>query len=138
MVDAATPSPSPATPDTATPGEAPVTRRGPRRVWDLVLTIVFIVFSLAGAAVASFLGLFVLAFGSDSCVVRECNYDVMSTGMMVAFVGPWIPVVIATIVAIVLLVLRRLAFWVPLVGGVLSVGVLILGFAIAASGVPAV
>ena len=127
MVDAAIPSPI----------ENPASPARPRRVWDLVLTIVLIVLSLGGAVVASFLGLFVLAFGSDSCVARECNYDVMSTGMMIGLIGPWIPVVIAMIVAIVLLVLRRLAFWVPLVGGVLSIGALILGFAIAASGVPA-
>lgn len=118
---------------TAATATAPAGR--PRRTWDLVLTIVLLVLSFGGALVMSFLALFLLAFGSDSCVVRECNYDIMSTGMMIGFIGPWIPAVLALIVSIVLLVLRRIAFWVPIVGGVLSVGALILGFVVAGSGV---
>lgn len=118
---------------TEAPAAAPAGR--PRRTWDLVLTIVLLLLSFAGALVLSFLALFLLAFGSDSCVVRECNYDIISTGMMIGLVGPWIPVVLALIVSIVLLVLRRIAFWVPIVGAVLSLGALILGFVVAGTGV---
>ncbi len=114
-------------------GDAVAPRR-PRRTWDLVLTIVFLVLSIGVALLASVFGVFLLAFGSDSCVARDCDYDVITTGMFVAMIGPWVPVLLALVVSIVLLVTRRLAFWVPIVGGALSIGALILGFVIAGSG----
>lgn len=111
-----------------------VTARRPRRTWDLVLTIVLLLIAIGVALLASVFGVFLLAFGSDSCGARACNYDVMTTGMLVAMIGPWVPAVLALIASIVLLALRRLAFWVPLVSGALSIAALVLGF-VAGSGV---
>jgi hypothetical protein len=73
---------------------------------------------------------------SDSCGVRECDTELIATGMMVAVGLPWVVLVAVVAVAVVVLVRRRLAFWVPLVGGVLIVGSLVLGWIIAAAGVP--
>ena len=43
---------------------------------------------------------------------------------------------VVAVVAIVMLVKRRIAFWVPLIGGVLIIGSWFLGAAIASAGVP--
>ncbi len=122
---------APDAPDAPAAPPAPVapTRR-PRRVWDLVLTILLLVVYLGVTAIGSFLGVF-LAFASDSCGASSvCNVDQIGTGMTVAVYGVWAPVLIVLIVAIVLLVRRRLAFWVPLVGIALTIAIVVLGGAL--------
>jgi len=101
----------------------------------VVLTIVLLVLNLVLAALVSFMGLF-LAMASDPCGVRDCSTDLIATGMMVAVGLPWLVLIVIVVVAIVLMVMRRLAFWVPIVGGILIVGSLVLGWSIAAAGVP--
>ena len=126
MTDDVTPAPEPA----AAAGSA-----RPRRTWDLVLTIVFLIAYLLGTLLASF-SAFSLAFAGDSCGASSvCDYDQMSAGMMVAFIGVWIPMLFVVIAAIVLLVLRRIAFWVPLVGGALTIAITIAGWVIATTAV---
>ncbi len=106
-----------------------------RRTWDLVLTIVFLVLHLGVAALASFVGFF-LAFASDSCGASSvCNYDQIATGMMIGIGGPIVIAVLTLIVSIVLIVVRRIAFWVPLVGSVLAIVVEAAAFFVATSGV---
>ena len=53
-----------------------------------------------------------------------------------AYDEPWIVLAIAVMGSIVLLILRRLAFWVPLVGGVLLVVAIFVGAGLATAGVP--
>ena len=60
----------------------------------------------------------------------------IAVGLMVAVALPWLVLIIVAVVAIVMLVKRRIAFWVPLVGGVLIIGSWFLGAAIASAGVP--
>ena len=116
---------APAAPDAA-PAPAVPARR-PRRIWDLVLTIVLLVVYLVVTALGSFLGFF-LVFASDSCGASSvCDYDRIGTGITVAAYGVWAPVLIVVIVSIVLLALRRLAFWVPLVGILLTIGLVVTG-----------
>ena len=100
-----------------------------------MLTIVFLVANVVLAAIMSLLGFF-LAFASDSCGVRDCSTELIATGMMVAIGLPWLVLIVVTVIAIVVLVRRRLAFWIPLVGGALIIGSLVLGWMIAAAGVP--
>ena len=117
--------------------EAPAapTKR-PVVMWDLILTIVLLVVMIGLALLASFLSFF-LAFASDSCGSGiTCDYDRMATGMLVAMVGPLAVGLLAMIAAVVLLVLRRLAFWIPIVGIVLVIAVFVGGVALTASGVP--
>lgn len=49
---------------------------------------------------------------------------------------PWLVLIVFTVISIVVLVRRRLAFWIPLLGGALIIGSLVLGWTIAAAGVP--
>jgi len=109
--------------------------RRPLRVWDIVLTIVLLVADVALAAVASFMGVF-LAMASDPCGVRDCDFDLITAGFFVGTIGPWVALTLTLAAAIVLLVLRRLAFWVPLAGAALIVLVMVAAFGLAAAGVP--
>ena len=109
--------------------------RRPLRTWDLVLTIVLLVLAGVLAAIMSFFGFF-LAMAGDACGARDCNSDLIATGLMVAVALPWLVLILVAIVAIVLLVKRRLAFWVPLVGCALIIASWPLGALIASAGVP--
>ena len=60
----------------------------------------------------------------------------MGTGMLVAMIGPLAVGLLALVAAIVVLVLKRIAFWIPLVGTVLIIGVFVGGAALTISGVP--
>jgi uncharacterized BrkB/YihY/UPF0761 family membrane protein len=114
---------------------APPPGKRPVRTWDLVVTIILLVLDGVLAAIMSFFGFF-LAMAGDSCGARDCNSDLIATGLMVAVALPWILLVVVAVVAIVLLVRRRLAFWVPLVGAVLIIASWPIGALIASAGVP--
>lgn len=123
-----TPEPGRDTVWVVTTPTTPITR--PRRTWDLVLTIVLLVLYLVVTGIASAMSVF-LAFASDSCGASSvCDTGLMGTGMVVAMVGVWVPVIVVLVVAIVLLVTRRLAFWVPVVGILLTIGIAFIGFAL--------
>ncbi|WP_438853596.1 hypothetical protein [Agromyces sp. M3QZ16-3] len=113
----------------AAPAKRPVV------VWDLVLTIVLLVL-MAGLAFVLLFFSFFLAFASDSCGASSaCDYDRMGTGMLLAMILPIVVAAIALIAAVVVLVLKRIAFWIPIAGMVLMVGAFALGAALTASGV---
>ena len=119
----------------ASPYQPAAAAKRPIIMWDLVTTIVLLVLMIGAALLASFLSFF-LAFAGDSCGASSvCDYDRMATGMMVAMIGPLLVGLLALIAAIILLVLRRIAFWIPLLGILLIVGVFVGGFALTASGV---
>ena len=110
--------------------------RRPVIVWDLVLTIVLLVVMIGLALLASFFSFF-LAFGGDSCGASvTCDTDRIAAGMLVAMIGPLAVALLALIAAVVVLVLRRIAFWIPILGIVLVVGVFVGGVALTVSGVP--
>lgn len=110
--------------------------RRPVRVWDVVVTIVLLVLLLVEAMFVSFFGAF-LAMASDPCGASvACNTDLIGLGVVFAMGAPWILLLLAAAIAIVLLVRRRVAFWVPLVGGVLVVASWFVGATIATAGVP--
>ena len=119
----------------ASPYQPAAAAKRPIIMWDLVTTIVLLVLMIGAGLLASFLSFF-LAFAGDSCGASSvCDYDRMATGMMVAMIGPLLVGLLALIAAIILLVLRRIAFWIPLLGILLIVGVFVGGFALTASGV---
>lgn len=105
------------------------------RTWDLVVTIILLVLNGVLAAIMSFFGFF-LAMAGDSCGARDCDSDLIATGLMVAVGLPWLVLIVVAVLAIVLLVTRRLAFWVPLVGAVFIIGSWFVGALIASAGVP--
>ncbi|MGR2752558.1 hypothetical protein [Agromyces arachidis] len=115
---------------TAAPARRPVI------VWDLVLTIALLVVMVAGGLALALFAFLLLAFGGDSCGASStCDYDVMTNGAFAAIGGVVLAGVAALVGAIVLLVLRRLAFWVPLAGIVLMIAAFWIGATISGSGV---
>lgn len=115
------------------PSTSPSERK--RALWDIILTVILLVVTVIAASIASLFGLF-LAFMSDSCgAVGECNIDQLGVGMALAVGGVWLAPVAAIVAAVVLLVLRRRAFWVALLGLVLVGAIWALGFALAAGAV---
>ncbi|MGC5172677.1 DUF6264 family protein [Microbacterium sp. DT81.1] len=113
---------------------APAQKR-PVRTWDIVVTVILLVLLGVLAFFMSFFGFF-LAMASDPCGAVGCNTDLIATGMLTAVVLPWVFLLLAVVGAIVLLVLRRLAFWVPIAASPFLVGSWFLGAAIASAGVP--
>lgn len=114
-------------------GSAP--SRRPARVWDIVLSILLLLALAVLATMMSVFGAF-LAMASDPCGAVECDTGLIAAGMLTAMSLPWVLLAIAVIVVIVLLVMRRLAFWVPLAAVPLVIGSWFLGAAIASAGVP--
>lgn len=118
------------------PAPSSARARRPVRTWDLVLSIVLVVLLLVVAAVLVVFAPF-LAFASDSCGSSvECNTGQLGVGILIAFVGPVIVALLSIAATIVLLVLRRLAFWAPITGMVLSVVIWGFGAALVFSSVP--
>ncbi|HWI30484.1 MAG TPA: hypothetical protein VNT50_03270 [Microbacterium sp.] len=107
----------------------------PVRTWDVIATIILLVLLGVLAFFVSFFGFF-LAMASDPCGAVECNTDLIATGMLTAVALPWVFLLLAAVVAIVLLVRRHVAFWVPLVAAPLVIASWFIGAAIATSGVP--
>ncbi|WP_219812463.1 MULTISPECIES: DUF6264 family protein [unclassified Rathayibacter] len=117
----------------AAPGSG-VPHRRPVRVWDLVLTIVLILVASAVTLLLSFFGLF-FAMASDSCGgSNACDIGLIEGGMVLAAGGVWVPFVAALVVSIVLLVRRRIAFWVPVAGLAVSFCCTLLGGWMASTG----
>lgn len=97
------------------------------RVWDLVLTIVLLLGTGCCTLLLSYFGLF-FAMASDACMGgNDCDADLIGWGVLVAAGGVWLPFVVAVVVSVVLLVVRRIAFWVPIAGLALSFGFTLLG-----------
>jgi len=117
---------------TLRPEPAARTSRG----WDVALTIVPLVLLPLLALTASYAGV-LLAFASDACGSTTCNTGLMNIGFWTAVISPWVVLVIGVIVAIVRLVRRRLAFWVPLVTVVAVVAVWFVAAALVGAGVSA-
>jgi hypothetical protein len=109
--------------------------REPVQVWDVVLTIVFLVGLVILTAFASLMGLF-LVMASDGCGGRDCSTELITIGWLVGTLLPWVVLIAAAIVSIVFMVKRRIAWYIPLLGAVGVGGALVLGFVIAGAGVP--
>ncbi|MFB7892670.1 DUF6264 family protein [Microbacterium sp. NPDC056044] len=125
-------------PQLSAPGwaaSAPPSAKPPVKVLDLVITIVLLVADAVLATLASFMGIF-LVMASDSCGVRDCNVDLITLGWLMGMILPWVMLVATVVVAIVLMVKRRLAFWVPLAGAALIVLSLVAAFLVASAAVP--
>ncbi|WP_231374498.1 MULTISPECIES: hypothetical protein [unclassified Leifsonia] len=114
----------------------PVPARRPVVVWDLVTSIILLVFAVVVAAILTFAAFF-LAFASDPCGASTvCDTDRMGVGFVIALFGPGVVTLITVVVTVVLLIVRRISFWVPIAGILLAVGVWVGGAALVISGVP--
>jgi hypothetical protein len=104
--------------------------------WDIVTSSVLLVVAVVIAAALTFFAFF-LVFASDPCGgATACNTGQMGAGFLVALLGPAFVTLAAMVAAIVLMVLRRVSFWVPITGMVLAVLVWVVGAALVISGVP--
>jgi len=88
------------------------------RWWDIILTGGLLIADVGLTLVVAVFGLY-LVEAVSVCGVRDCDEVLVALGMVLATVLPWILLAIAVIVSIVLLVQRRLAFWVPIACAVL-------------------
>lgn len=103
--------------------------RKPRRAvrWaDLIASIVLLVLLAAAAVTASVFGAF-LTFASDSCSPTGCNFSVMTIGIWVAVLSPWVVFLVALAGTIVMIVLRRISFWIPITAFALIVALWLIG-----------
>jgi hypothetical protein len=99
-----------------------------RRGWDIALTIVLLVLLLAAAVVASAYGFAIgLAAGACGGGGRLCQAGLRDLGVWMALTTPWLVAAVATFVGVLLLVIRRRGFWVPLAGVVLMGALWLIG-----------
>lgn len=90
------------------------------------LVLLLVLYALTGIFVVLGLGAGFAAFGcADADVV--CNEGTIQVASIAIVFGIPLLALVATIVSIVRLVRRRIAFWVPLVAGVLAVGLYLAG-----------
>lgn len=82
-----------------------------------MLTIVLVVVTAGAAVIASSYGL-ALAASAASCgeAGRVCRGGLREVGVWMAFTTPVLVLVCTVFFSVVVLVIRRRAFWVPLVG----------------------
>ncbi|GLI26262.1 hypothetical protein ARHIZOSPH14_05040 [Agromyces rhizosphaerae] len=99
----------------------------PVRVWDLLLSIVLLLL-LVGVAITGALVGSLFALNAPSCVNGSC--DLFDVGLGIAIWGPIVVGVLGLAATVILLALRRRAFWVPLVGIALVAVVVFVGGAI--------
>lgn len=127
------PAPQPGFPQ---PGFPQPRARRPVIVWDLVTSIILLVIAIVIAAILTFAAFF-LAFASDPCGASTvCDTERMGAGFFIALFGPAVVTLIAVVATVVLLIVRRISFWVPIAGILLAVGVWVGGAALVISGVP--
>jgi hypothetical protein len=104
-------------------------------VWDLVISIFVLVGGVLVLGVLSVFSLF-LPMASDPCGSVTCNEGQITTGFLVALVAPAAIFLIAIILTVVRLVLRRVGFWIALVGLALALAGWGAGVALVAGAVP--
>lgn len=104
-----------------------------RRMWDLILACVLLAVYLGLTVIMSLSGLF-LGFTFGACeTAPDCNSDLRAFGTLFALVGVWVPVLFVIGGTIFLLVTRRIAFWVPILGIALTIGIYSIGAAMVQS-----
>lgn len=105
------------------------------RTADRAATVVLLVLQALAVLVFGGLGLFI-AFVSDSCgASATCDSDRIALGMMTPVVVAALFFVVSLVWSVKRLAQSRVAWWVPILMTVLSASGVVLGFAVAASGV---
>ncbi|MFE5408436.1 DUF6264 family protein [Microbacterium sp. NPDC056569] len=133
--EASAPPPYPGGAAYGPPAAEAVPAKRPVKVLDVVVTIVLLVADGVLAGLASVTGMF-LVMASDPCGNVLCDGSLIAIGWMMGMILPWVAFAITAVVAVILMVKRRLAFWVPLAGAALIVLSLVLAFVVTAAGVP--
>jgi len=103
------------------PSEHPDSRTA--RSDNVLATVLLFLLLLLVAAFLSFRAMF-LGFWVDACgvVTIPCEPGLFRAGRLAGVFSPWVIFVVALLLSIVLIAIRRRAFWVPLLAIVLAVG----------------
>ena len=99
----------------------------PVRVWDILVSILLVLALFAAAATALLFAAF-LPMTAHGCG-QDCNIGQIEFWFILALALPVVAAVAATVITIIRLVQRRLAYWVPLAG----IGGVVLGLLIGAA-----
>jgi uncharacterized BrkB/YihY/UPF0761 family membrane protein len=91
-----------------------------RAVWDIVLSIVFLVIAIVLTVLGGLLGLFSAAF-TDNCPASTCNQSLGIAELFGVYGFLIVAVVVAIILTIVFLTRRRRAWWLGASAIVLSI-----------------
>lgn len=87
----------------------------PSRTADVIVTSLLLAVYWGGFAFVAFISLFGIMI-TDSCGYNDCNYGNMNLAYILLDGVGGIVLLAASVVAIVLMARRRIAFWVPLAG----------------------
>lgn len=106
--------------------------RNPGLVADLIATLSLL--ALQGLVLVSsvYMSLF-FAMATDSCYADRCDTNNLRWAYVVADGGGVAVVVFSAIAASILMVRRRVAFWIPVVGLILQIFTFVLGAGLAGS-----
>lgn len=92
------------------------------RVADVTVSVILMSAGVLGFATLAFMSLF-LVMMSDGCFGDRCNTGLMSVGWLIALAAPPVVFIAAVVWTIIRLARRKLAWWVPLAGAVLSAAI---------------
>jgi hypothetical protein len=99
----------------------------PPRTWDFLLTIVFIIIEAVLVAVLA-IGAFTFSLDNLGCeTATSCDPTRVQVGQILATWAPAGVALTTAIVAIVRVLRRKIAFWIPLLGIGIMVGVFLIG-----------
>ena len=106
-----------------------------RRSWDTILTIILVILFAGWAIVCAFAGVTV-AFAGDSCgASSQCNTDQIGAALYLGIGGPLVIGLVIVIATIVRMVRKRLSFFVPLIGFVLTPAIVLAAYLLAANAI---
>ena len=99
------------------------------RVADVIVSVILMIAGILGFAMLAFISLF-LVMMSDGCFGDRCNTGLMSASWLIALAVPPVVFVAAAVWTIIRLARRKITWWVPLAGAVLSAVIWFVGVGI--------
>ena len=96
---------------------------------DVVVTSVLIATYIGGFLLIVFFSMF-WAMATDSCSYQTCSYDNLSWAYILTDLVGGLVLLSTSIAAIVLMVRKHIAFWVPLLGMATQIILLVISFAL--------
>ncbi len=94
---------------------------------DVVVTSMLITTYLGGFLLVAFFSLF-WVMGTDACSYQTCNYDNLTWAYILTDLVGGLVLLSTSIAAIVLMVRKHIAFWVPLLGMAIQIVLLVISF----------
>jgi uncharacterized BrkB/YihY/UPF0761 family membrane protein len=111
--------------------DAPIRQRA---VWDIILSVVFLVLAVGGALVGAVSQVFILAF-TDYCPQTTCHINEAVNSVFVTWAVIAVVLLASIVATIVRLIRRRRGWWVALIGAVVVYVGALVGFVLYVSAV---